>query len=162
MNNAASVKHTRKRGKRIAVAAVLVAGLATALWLYAEDRMGPFTCNHCPLQNPLVDATTKAFINDLRPMWGMGAPWEADDVYVVCNTAYCVDYRIAYPDEQSYEGFNARPIQDGGSGSTGGGGGNETGGSGGGYNPGAGGGGGGGGSSGGGRVIVGDPVVVEN
>ena len=147
--------------RRIATLVLLLAVVTTIFWLHAEeDRRGPYTCNHCPLQNPMVDSITRAFIDSTRPMGAIGFPWEDDDVYVVCNATYCVDYRRTYP-EDSYEGSNARPMQNGADGGTSSGGG-ETGESGG-YSPGWDGGG-GGGSTGGstGTVRVGDPQTVQD
>ena len=105
--------------KRLVMLVILMVAVSAVFWLHAaEDRFGPYVCNQCPLQNPRVDPITKAFIDSTRPMGAIGFPWEDDDVYVVCNAAYCVDYRRTYP-EDSYEGSNARPMQNGASGGRG-------------------------------------------
>ncbi|NUO75017.1 MAG: hypothetical protein HOQ32_03295 [Lysobacter sp.] len=149
-----SAAHT----KRVVTLALLAVAVGAVFWLHAaEDRFGPYVCNHCPLQNPRVDPETEKFIDSTRPLWALGLPWEDDDVYVICNATYCVDYRRTYPDD-SYEGDNARPMQNGASGGRGG---NETGGS---TGTGTGGGGcvascgTGGGGTGTGTVIVREPL----
>ena len=147
--------------KRAVVLALFVVAVSAAFWLHAgEDRFGPYICNHCPLQNPTVDPATETFIDSTRPMGAIGFPWEDDDVYVVCNASYCVDYRRTYPDD-SYEGKDARPIQNGGDGGRREGGGPSTGG-----NTGGGGGcvascGTGGGGSGSGTVVVHEPLPAK-
>lgn len=149
--------------KLLPVVGLAVPLLLACAWLVAAER-GPFECNNgCQIDYPKPDPLTADYVEQMKPWFFRvfgDVFWNKGDTYIICNATHCAKYYIT--DDFGLYGKEGRIEREGGgSGDIGiGGGGSETGGDGGGYNPGAGGG--GGGSFGSGKVIVGDPVVVQN
>lgn len=118
-----------------------------------NDTYGPYACEPCDLVNPMPDQATKAFLNEMDNPSGIinfgGLQLAPGDKVVVCNSAYCVDYR--YTNSSDFLGENERENKAPGSAGGGGDGPPSSGGA-----PG----GGSGGGSGGGTVIVG-PIDTE-
>lgn len=137
-------------------------------WYYKSDGgpgfFGPYACvnGSCLIRVPNPDDGTLACIRsiDASLVTQLDRARKIGDNFKICNESYCAIYTRT-SSMHEFDGGFVEPVVIPGSGSTGsgGGGGQETGSNGGGYNPGAGGGGGGGGT---GKVIVNEPVVVEN
>lgn len=93
-------------GKRCALVLAVGAGVAAlsicCMDLWAGSRFAPVHCSSCQLSTPLVDPSTKAFLNTYRLNLGMGgvtaSPMKVQtgDVVTVCNGASCVSYEASY------------------------------------------------------------------
>ena len=130
----------------------------------APGLFGPYTCGNgaCLIRVPNPDSGTLEYIRsmDRHLTSQFGRNRMVGDRFQVCNETHCATY-TRRDGIHEFGGSDVVQVEIPGAGGAGGGGGQETGENGGGYNPGAGGGGGGGGG-GTGKVIVNEPVVVEN
>lgn len=70
------------------VAAIVLAGSATAAFALKGDHWGPFICNECKLSTPLPDAATQNFIQDAD----MGFIIVPGDSITICANNACVKY----------------------------------------------------------------------